>query len=82
MAKPYGLANQELYYIQMPLNVENSGEQEKDRLRMVGKYRSRSLKIVKSFCPCQPVRTVQVDMDCYFFVNLCIRPPFQRAWLK
>ena len=28
LAKPYGLANQKLCYIQMFLNIENSGEQD------------------------------------------------------
>ena len=27
LAKPYGLANQKLYYIQLWLNIEKSGEQ-------------------------------------------------------
>ena len=31
MAKPYGLASQKLCYIQMLLNIENSGEQEEER---------------------------------------------------
>ena len=31
LAKPYGLANQKLCYIQMLLNVEKSGEQDQER---------------------------------------------------
>ena len=31
MAKPYGLANQKLGYIQMFLNIEKSGQQDKER---------------------------------------------------
>ena len=30
MAKPYGLANQKLCYVQMLLNVEKSGEQDQE----------------------------------------------------
>ena len=33
MAKPYGLANQNLCYIQMLLNIEKSGEYVKERSR-------------------------------------------------
>ena len=28
---PYGLADQKLFYIQMPLNIEKSGEQDKEQ---------------------------------------------------
>ena len=31
MAKPYGLANQKMCYIQMPLNIGNSREQDKEQ---------------------------------------------------
>ena len=31
MAKPYGLANQKLWYIQMFLAIEKSGEEDKER---------------------------------------------------
>ena len=31
LAKPYGLANQKLYYIQMPLNIGKSREQDKEQ---------------------------------------------------
>ena len=31
LAKPYGLANQKLYYLQMLLIIEKSGEQNKER---------------------------------------------------
>ena len=33
MAKPNGLANQKLCYIQMPLDIEKSGEQEKEQCK-------------------------------------------------
>ena len=33
MAKPYALANQKLCYIQVPLNIEKSGEQDKEKSR-------------------------------------------------
>ena len=40
MAKPYGLANQKLCYIQMLLTIEKSGEQDKESSikRMVGEH--------------------------------------------
>ena len=34
----------------------------------------------ESFDPCQPARTAQADMEDTF--RKCIKPPFQRTWIK